>query len=81
MSDHVNQVDPDTAQAMREHIRQQFHDAQDGDWVDELTDEEVLAAMDDTYSGGAAGYVSERRAEQYDAEIMDMLPPGTTYAR
>jgi hypothetical protein len=75
---HVDQVDPETAEAMREHIRDV--DRSDADWVDEMTDAEILDIMDCTYEGGSAGFTQERAASEYDREIANMLPPGTHYA-
>lgn len=56
MSEHVDQVDAETAQAMREDVRGRFADAGDADWVDDLTDAEVLELVDQTHEGGAAGF-------------------------
>jgi hypothetical protein len=56
VSDHVDQVDAEMAQAMREDVRAKFADAGDGDWVDGLSDEEVVELVDQVSEGGAAGF-------------------------
>jgi hypothetical protein len=56
VSGYVDQVDAETAMAMREDVRAKFADAGDGDWVDGLSDEEVVELVDQVSEGGAAGY-------------------------
>jgi hypothetical protein len=55
MSGHVDQVDPETAEAMRERIRLAHRDAADADWVDELSDVETVACWERTY-GDVEGF-------------------------
>jgi hypothetical protein len=55
MSGHVDQVDPETAEAMRERIRLQHYDRADADWVDELSDIETLGLYEQTY-GDVEGF-------------------------
>jgi hypothetical protein len=63
MSDHVDQVHADMAEAMREHVRDTAdmwrEYEEDEDFVDRLTDEQILAGIDQNYPGGAAQFMED----------------------
>lgn len=53
-SDHVDQVTPEVMTEMRGHLQDCDHDSIE--WVDDMTDAEVLAVMDTPRYGGAAEF-------------------------
>jgi hypothetical protein len=55
MSGHVDQVDPETAEAMRERIRDAYYGLDDADWLDDLSDVETLGLYERTY-GDVEGF-------------------------
>lgn len=62
MSGHLDQVHPEIMQEMRNHAKTaggRMKSKDELDAVDGATDEEVLAAFDRDYPGGAAGYVRD----------------------
>lgn len=65
MSEHVDQVDAATMAEMRAWAKDcEWREAQDNgmtsaEYVDELSDEEVLAGIDRHYGGGAAQFVRD----------------------
>lgn len=61
MSGHVDEVDQETIQQMRGWVKEceWEQSLDDPDFVDGLTDAEVLAGVDNHYGGGAAQFVAD----------------------
>jgi hypothetical protein len=63
MSDHVDQVDNVTMYEARVYVDGEILNEHGWDapqYAQEMSDSEVLAQLDESYPGGAAGFVSER---------------------